>query len=75
MDKNISGHIYQTTFTQGNYNFIGHMPSESPIGGPYMGIDTPSEEFYNINTNQSCPLMSARQTPTQITKNKSKYKT
>ena len=25
-----------------------------------MGIDTPSEEFYNINTNQSGPPMSAR---------------
>ena len=47
------GHIYQTTFTQGNDNFIGQIPSETPIGDPYMGIDTPSEEFYNINTNQS----------------------
>ena len=54
------GHIYQTTFTQDNDNFIGHMPSETPIGDPYMGIDTPSEEFYNINTNQSGPPMSAR---------------
>ena len=54
------GHIYQTTFTQGNDNFIGHMPSDTPIGDPYMGIDTPSEEFYNINTNQSGPPMSAR---------------
>ena len=25
-----------------------------------MGIDTPSEEFYNINTNQAGPPMSAR---------------
>ena len=54
------GHIYQTTFTQGNDNFISHMPSDTPIGDPYMGIDTPSEEFYNINTNQSGPPMSAR---------------
>ena len=54
------GHIYQTTFTQGNDNFIGQIPSETPIGDPYMGIDTPSEEFYNINTNQSGPPMSAR---------------
>ena len=36
------------------------MPSDTPIGDPYMGIDTPSEEFYNINTNQSGPPMSAR---------------
>ena len=25
-----------------------------------MGIDTPSDEFYNINTNQSVPPISAR---------------
>ena len=25
-----------------------------------MGIDTPSDEFYTINTNQSGPPMSAR---------------
>ena len=54
------GHIYQTTYTQGDDNFIGHIPSETPIGDPYMGIYTPSEEFYNINTNQSGPPMSAR---------------
>ena len=54
------GHIYQTTFTQGNDYFIGDMPSVTPIGDPYMSIDTPSEEFYNINTNQSGPPMSAR---------------
>ena len=36
------------------------MPSKTPIGDPYMGIDTPSDEFYNINTNQSGPPMSAR---------------
>ena len=34
--------------------------SETPIGNPYMGIDTPSDEIYNINTNQSGPPMSAR---------------
>ena len=54
------GHIYQTTFSQSNDDFIGQIPSETPIGDPYMGIDTPSEEFYNINTNQSGPPMSAR---------------
>ena len=27
---------------------------------PYMSIDTPSDEFYTINTNQSSPPMSAR---------------
>ena len=54
------GHIYQTTFSQSNDNFIGHIPSETPIGDPYMGIDTPSDEFYNINTNQSGPPVSVR---------------
>ena len=54
------GHIYQTTFSQSNDNFIDHIPSETPIGDPYMGIDIPSDEFYNINTNQSGPPMSAR---------------
>ena len=54
------GHIYQTTLSQSNDNFIDQIPSETPIGDPYMGIDTPSDEFYNINTNQSGPPMSAR---------------
>ena len=54
------GHIYQTTFSQSNDNFIGHIPSETPIGDPYMGIDTPSDEFYNINTNQSGRPVSVR---------------
>ena len=31
-----------------NDNFIGLIPSETPIGDPCMGIDTPSDEFYNI---------------------------
>ena len=53
------GHMYQTSFSQGNDNFIDHIQSENPIGDPYMGIDTPSDEFYHINTNQSCPPMSA----------------
>ena len=54
------GHIYQTTFSQSNDNFIGQILSETPNGDPYMGIDTPSDEFYNINTNQSGPPISAR---------------
>ena len=53
------GHIYQTIFSQSNDNYVDQIPSETPIGDPYMGIDTPSEEFYNINTNQSGPPMSA----------------
>ena len=54
------GHIYQRTFSQSNNNFISQILSETPIGDPYMGIDTPSDEFYNINTNQSGPPISAR---------------
>ena len=54
------GHIYQTTFSQSNDNFIDQILSETPIGDPTMGIDTTSDEFYNINTNQSGPPMSAR---------------
>ena len=54
------GHFYQTTFTQSNDNFIRQIPYDTPIGDPYMGIETPSEEFYNINTNQSGLPMSAR---------------
>ena len=52
-------HIYQTTFTPNNVDFISQLPSETPERHPYMGIDTPSNEFYNINTNQSGPPMSA----------------
>ena len=54
------GHIYQATFSQSNDNFIDQIPSETPTDDLYMGIDTPSDEFYNINTNQSDPAMSAR---------------
>ena len=54
------GHIYQTTFSQSNDNFIGQIPSVTRIGDSYMGFDTPSDEFYNINTNQSGPPISAR---------------
>ena len=54
------GHIYQTTFTPNNDDFISQLPSETPDRDLYMGIDTPSDEFYIINTNQSGPPMSAR---------------
>ena len=53
-------HIYQTTFTTHNDDFISQFPSETPVSDPYMSIDTPSDEFYNINTNQSGPPISAR---------------
>ena len=34
------GHIYQTTFSHSNDNFIDQIPSETPIGDPYMGIQS-----------------------------------
>ena len=52
-------HVYQTIFTSNNDNFIGQLPSETPTSDSYIGIDTPRDEFCNINTNQSGPLMSA----------------
>ena len=55
------GFIYQTIFSQSNDNFISQIMSEIPIGDPYIGIDTHSDEFYNINTNQSGPPISSRQ--------------
>ena len=47
------GHIYQTSFTPNNDGFNDELPSETPNRDPYMGIDTPSDEFDTINTNQS----------------------
>ena len=47
------GHIYQTSFTPNNVGYNNELPSETPNRGPYMGIDTTSDEFYTINTNQS----------------------
>ena len=54
------GHTYQTTFTPNNDDFISQLLTATPYRDLYMGIDTPSDEFYNINTNQSWPPMSAR---------------
>ena len=39
------GHIYQTTFTPINSDFISQVPSETPESDPYMGIDTPVMNF------------------------------
>ena len=57
------GHIYQTTSTPNNDDFINQLPSETPDRDPYMGIDTTSDEFYTTNTNQSGPPISARHNP------------
>ena len=54
------GHIYQTMFTPHDDGFISQILSETPVSDPYMGIDTPSDEFHNVNTNQSGPPVSAR---------------
>ena len=55
------GHIYQTSSTPDNDGFNDEIPYETPGRDPYMGIDTPSDEFYNIHTTQYVPPMSARQ--------------
>ena len=39
------GHIYQTSSTPDNDGFNGEIPYETPGRDPYMGIDTPSDEF------------------------------
>ena len=42
------------------HEFNAEIPYETPGRDPYMGIDTPSDEFYNIHTTQYVPRMSAR---------------
>ena len=54
------GHIYQTSSTPDNDGFNDEIPYETPVRDPYMGIDTPSDEFYNIHTTQYVPPMSVR---------------
>ena len=51
------GHIYQTSSTPDNDGFNDEIPDETPDRDPYMGIDTPSDEFYNIHTTQYVPPM------------------
>ena len=53
------GHIYQTSYTPDNDGFNDEIPYETPGRDPYMGIDTPSDEFYNIHTTQYVPPMPA----------------
>ena len=52
--------MYQTSSTLDNDGFNDEIPYETPGRDPYMGIDTPSDEFYNIHTTQYVPPMSAR---------------
>ena len=44
------GHVYQTSSNPDNDGFNDEIPYETPGRDPYMGIDTPSDEFYNIHT-------------------------
>ena len=39
------GHIYQTTFSQSNDNFFDQIPSQTPIGDPYMVLIHPVMNF------------------------------
>ena len=50
----------KTSLNPNDDGFNDDSPSEAPGRDPYMGIDTPSDEFYNISTTQSGPPMSAR---------------
>ena len=55
------GNAYLEAFTDETlYIVAGNLPSEAPTRDPYMSIDTPSDEFCTINTNQSGPPMSTR---------------
>ena len=54
------GHIYQTSSTPDNDGFNDEIPYETPGRDPYMGIDIPGDEFYNIHTTQYVPPVSAR---------------
>ena len=54
------GHIYQSSSTPDNDGFNDEIPYETPGRDPYMGIDTPSDEVYNIHTTHYVPPMSAR---------------
>ena len=40
--------------------FHDEISYETPGRDPYMGIDKPSDEFYNIHATQYVPPMSAR---------------
>ena len=58
------GHIYKPYSNPNNDGFNNKLPYENPCRYPYMGIDTPSDEFYNINTTQYSKVKSkAKQTP------------
>ena len=52
------GHIYQTSSNPDNDRFNDESPYVTPCRDPYMGVDTPSDEFNNINTTQYGPPMS-----------------
>ena len=44
------GHIYQISSNPDNGGFNNELPYETPASNPYMGVDTRSDVFYNINT-------------------------
>ena len=53
------GHIYQTSSAHDNDGFNDEIPYETPGRDPYMDIDRPSDELYNIqqlNTFHQCQL-------------------
>ena len=54
-------HIYQTSSTPDNDGLHDEIPYETLGRDPYIGIHTPSDEFYNIETTHYVPPMAARQ--------------
>ena len=54
------GHIYQAATYNGNDGFAGETPFQVPWGDPSQGMDTPSDEFYHINTTHASPPISSR---------------
>ena len=56
-------HIYQASSTPVNDGFNDKIFYETPGRDPYMGIDTPSDKFYNIDTTQYVSPMSAMHEP------------
>ena len=53
------GHIYQTSSTPDNDGFNNEIPYETPVRDPYMGIDTPSDDFtisIQLNMFHQCQL-------------------
>ena len=54
------GHIYEAAAYSYDDGYCDKDPYPTPWGYPSHRIDTPSEEFYHINTTHASPPMSSR---------------